>query len=73
MTKTQMLELHKLSVKEKIKVVQALWDDIAIEQSIEDLSPEHKSILDKRIQKIDAGVGQFKSWAEVQKKYQNVP
>ena len=73
MTKTQMSELHKLSVKEKIKVVQALWDDIAIEQSIEDLSPEHKSILDKRIQKIDAGVGQFKSWAEVQKKYQNVP
>jgi putative addiction module component (TIGR02574 family) len=72
MTKTQMSELHKLSVKEKIKVVQALWDDIAKEQSIEDLSPEHKTILDERIQKIDAGDAQFKSWEEVQKKYRNI-
>ena len=72
MTKTQMSELHKLSVKEKIKVVQALWDDIAMEQSVDNLSPEHKRILDERIQKIDAGVGQFKTWEEVQKKYHNI-
>jgi putative addiction module component (TIGR02574 family) len=72
MTKTQMSELHKLSVKEKIKVVQALWDDIAREQSIGDIPPEHKKILDERILKIEAGNGQFKPWTEVQKKYQNL-
>ena len=72
MTKHQMTDLHKLSVKDKIKVVQTLWDDIAREQSIETLSSEHKKILDERIQKINSGDAQFKSWSEVQNKYQNI-
>ena len=72
MTKHQMTDLHKLSVKDKIKVVQTLWDDIAKEQSIETLSAEHKKILDERIQKINSGDAQFKSWSEVQNKYQNI-
>ena len=72
MTKHQMTDLHKLSVKDKIKVVQTLWDDIAKEQSIETLSSEHKKILDERIQKINSGDAQFRSWSEVQNKYQNI-
>ncbi|MDO9340984.1 MAG: addiction module protein [Bacteroidales bacterium] len=72
MTKHQMTDLHKLSVKDKIKVVQTLWDDIAKEQSIETLSLEHKKILDERIQKINSGNAQFKSWSEVQNKYQKL-
>jgi putative addiction module component (TIGR02574 family) len=69
MTKNQMTDLHKLSVKDKIKIVQALWDDIAKEQSIEALSMEHKRILDERIQIIETGNAQYKSWAEVKAKY----
>jgi putative addiction module component (TIGR02574 family) len=72
MTKHQLADLHKLSVKDKIKVVQTLWDDIAKEQSIEALTPEHKKILDERIQKINSGNVEFISWSEVQKKYQNL-
>ena len=72
MTKNQMADLHKLSVKEKIKIVQTLWDDIAREQSMETLTPEHKKILDERIQKINSGNAQFKPWSEVRNKYQNL-
>ena len=72
MTKFQISELHKLSVKEKIKVVQTLWDDIAKEQSLLTLPLEHKRILDERIQKIDSGNAKFKSWAEIQSKYQKL-
>ena len=72
MTKHQMTDLHKLSVKDKIKVVQTLWDDIAKEQSIETLSSEHKKILDERIQKINSGDAQFRSWSEVQNKYRDI-
>jgi len=43
MTRLQMSELHKLSVKDKIKVVQSLWDDIAKEQAI-DLLPNSISL-----------------------------
>ena len=72
MTKHQMADLHKLSVKEKIKVVQTLWDDIAEEQSIETIPVEHKKILDERIRKINSGNALFKTWSEVQNKYQNL-
>jgi putative addiction module component (TIGR02574 family) len=67
-----MTDPHKLSVKEKTKVVQALWDDIAKEQSIETLPPEHRSLLDQRIKLIESGNSQFKPWSEVQNKYQKL-
>ena len=69
MTKLQMAELRKLSVKDKIKVVQTLWDDIADEQSFDNLSAEHKKILEERLQKIDSGTAKFKSWSEIQAKF----
>jgi len=72
MTKFQMSELHKLSVKDKIKVVQTLWDDIAKEQSIEGLPEAHKKILDERLQKITSGNALLKPWSEVQTKYRDL-
>ncbi len=72
MTKNQMTDLHKLSVKEKIRVVQALWDDIANEQSIEALPFEHRRILDHRIKLIESGKTHFRPWSEVQNKYRKL-
>lgn len=72
MTRLQMSELHKLSVKDKIKVVQTLWDDIAKEQSIEGLPAAHKKILDERLNKIESGDANFKSWSEIQNKYESL-
>ena len=69
MTKVQMSELLKLSVKDKIRVVQTLWDDIANEQSIDELPTEHKRILEERLNKINSGRATFSSWAEIQKRY----
>jgi putative addiction module component (TIGR02574 family) len=72
MTKHQMTDLHKLSLKDKLKIVQALWDDIAKEQTIDSLPTEHKQILDQRINLINSGNAQFTSWADVQIKYQSL-
>ena len=72
MTSLQMSELHKLSVKDKIKVVQTLWDDIAEEQSIEEIPEAHKKILNERIQKISSGLAVFKPWSEVRKKFEEI-
>jgi len=72
MTRLQMSELHKLSVKDKIKVVQSLWDDIAKEQSIEGLPETHKKILNERLRKIDTGNAVLKPWSEVQTKYREL-
>ena len=72
MTRLQMSELHKLSVKDKIKVVQTLWDDIAKEQSNVELPAAHKKILDQRLNKIASGNAIFKPWEEIQSKYDNL-
>lgn len=72
MTKLLMSELHKLSVKDKIKVVQSLWDDIAEEQAMDSISEEHKKILEQRIQKIKSGKAKFKYWSEIQAKFKKV-
>ena len=61
----QMSELRKLSVKEKLKVVQTLWDDITKDHSIEGLPAAHKKILDERLHKITSGSALFKPWAEI--------
>ena len=72
MTNIQMSELHKLSVKDKMEVVQTLCDDIAKEQSIGEFPESHKKILDERIQKIAEGEAIYKPWSEVQKKFENM-
>jgi putative addiction module component (TIGR02574 family) len=69
MTQLQMSELHKLSVQDKLEVVQTLWDDIAKEHQIQELSTEHKEILDERLLKINSGNASFKPWSEVQQKF----
>ena len=72
MTKSQMSELHKLSIQDKIKLVQSLWDDIAAEQSIETLPAEHKRILEERLRVINSGKAKFKPWSEVQNKFKRI-
>jgi len=65
-----MQDLHNLTIKDKIKVVQSLWDDIVNEQSINSLPVEHKRILDSQINLINSGKAKFKSWSDIQTKYQ---
>jgi putative addiction module component (TIGR02574 family) len=72
MTKLQMTELHKLSVKDKIKIVQTLWDDIAEEQAIATLSAEHKKNLQERLRKIESGEARFIPWSEMQAKFNGI-
>ncbi len=72
MTKLQMTELHNLSTKDKIKVVQTLWNDIAKESNLDSMPIEHKKILGERLSIIDSGKANFKSWTEVQEKNRKV-
>jgi putative addiction module component (TIGR02574 family) len=69
MTKNQLAELHKLSKEEKIEIVQMLWDDIAHDSDFNDLPEEHKAILEERLSQINEGNVTFKSWEDIQRKY----
>ena len=72
MTKNQLEELHKLSKKDKIKLVQMLWDDIANDHDFVDLPDEHKRILDERLETIQQGKAMFKPWDDVRQKYESL-
>ena len=71
MKNIQLAELHKLSKKDKIELVQLLWEDIARDQEYDVLPPDHELLLNERLEKIYQGKGEFKSWDEIRQKYQN--
>ena len=61
-------EIKKLSVDERIKMVEAIWDSIE-EDSIDlDLTPNQKKELDRRIEKYERGEGKLYSWEEVKER-----
>ncbi len=69
MTQSELNELQNLPLDEKIRLVQLLWEEIAKEQSYEDLPEDHKKILTDRLNKIKRGNAKFRTWQEIRKKY----
>ena len=66
------LPLHEMTIKEKLAVMESLWEDLSRSpDSIE--SPErHKTILEQRSEEVAGGTTQFVDWeaakAEIRKK-----
>lgn len=64
-------ELKKLSIAERILIVEELWDSIAAENEKIQLSDEQRDELDKRIADYDLSPEEGYSWAEVKKIVRN--
>jgi hypothetical protein len=66
------LPLHEMTIKEKLAVMESLWEDLSRSpDSIE--SPDwHKAILELRREKVATGTARFVDWeaakAEIRKK-----
>jgi putative addiction module component (TIGR02574 family) len=58
-------EISILSVEERIRLVQAIWDSIAAEQIYPDLTDAQRQELDRRISDYDANPGHVMTWDEV--------
>lgn len=58
-------ELLKLSVAERIQLVQDLWDSIAAEPHAVHLADELRDELDRRLEEQAANPGVGRPWAEV--------
>jgi putative addiction module component (TIGR02574 family) len=66
MTMTNSLpELLKLSVAERIQLVEDIWDSIALEPDAVPLSDELREELDHRLEDQAANPGVGKPWSEV--------
>ena len=58
-------EIKKLSVSERMLIVQEIWDSIAADQQALDVTEAQKAELDRRIAAHDAAPHEGRSWEEI--------
>ncbi len=63
--------IHSLSIDEKIKLAEELWESIETERAAASLSPAQQQLLEKRILLHQQNPAGGKSWKEIIKKYFN--
>ena len=65
------LPLEKMSIEDKIRTMETIWDDLC--QTAESIpSPSwHKDILDEREKAIENGEEEFIDWSEAKKQIQD--
>ncbi|CAA9337693.1 MAG: hypothetical protein AVDCRST_MAG68-3449 [uncultured Gemmatimonadetes bacterium] len=58
-------EILKLSVAERLQLIESIWDSIAAEPDAVPLTDEVREELDRRLAEAAANPGVGRSWAEV--------
>lgn len=61
-------EIKKLSVAERILIVEEIWDSIAAEQEAVHVTEAQKAELDRRLASCDASPNEGKSWEEIKRR-----
>jgi len=61
-------EIKKLSVAERILIVEEIWDSIAAEQEAVQVTEAQKAELDRRLASYDASPNDGKSWEEIKRR-----
>jgi putative addiction module component (TIGR02574 family) len=69
---TEIKKILKLSVDERIHLVQTIWDSIAIDSEVSEISTEHKKILDERLLAHKNDPNDVVSWEEVKKSVKKI-
>ena len=69
---TEIKDLLKLSVDERIHLVQTIWDSIAVDAESSGISDEHKKILDERLEAHKTNPDDVVSWNEVKRSVKKI-
>ena len=62
---TEIKNILRLSVQERIHLVQTIWDSIADDTETSEINDEHKKILDDRLEAHRNNPDDVVSWEEV--------
>ena len=71
-TMTEIKDILKLSVDDRIHLVQTIWDSIAADTEVSEISEEHKKILDERLEAHQNNPNNVVSWDEVKKSVKKI-
>jgi len=69
MKDTLLKELTRLSINEKLLLVEALWDSIASDPDQVEMPEHHKTILEERLKTLEQDKSNGTSWNELREKY----
>ena len=62
-----MLQIDQMTLEEKLRAMEALWDDLCQREEDVPVPQWHKDLLDERERLIEQGTAQFRDW-EIAKK-----
>ena len=62
-------QIKKLSVAERILLVEEIWDSIAAENEAFELSPSQRDALNRRIESFRADPSQGRTWEEIKAEF----
>ncbi|MCF8380829.1 MAG: addiction module protein [Bacteroidales bacterium] len=69
---TEIKNILKLSVNERIHLVQTIWDSIATDTEVTEISEEHKKVLNERLEAHKNNPNEVVSWNEVKKSVKKI-
>ncbi len=61
-------DIHQLPFREKLRVMEAMWDDISREEQHLEVPDWHKEVLDERERLLAEGEAQFLDWEETRRR-----
>jgi len=64
---TALEQIHQMPLREKLLVMEAIWDDISREEQDLQVPQWHKDTLDERERMVADGKAQFIDWEEAKK------
>lgn len=60
-------EIRKLSVREKLRIMEAIWEDLSANAANVPVPQWHKDVLDTRRKAVEAGREKILDWDDVKK------
>jgi hypothetical protein len=60
-------QIHQLPLREKLLVMEAIWDDISGEEQDLEVPQWHKEVLDERERLLAEGKAQFVDWEDAKR------
>ena len=60
-------QIHQMPLHEKLRVMEAIWDDISREEENLEFPEWHKAILDERERLLNEGKDQFVDWEDAKR------
>ena len=58
-------EISRLTLKEKLQVMEAIWLDLRAHVEPMGIPPEHRELLDARRARVDSGAASLHEWDDV--------